>query len=118
MWMVDESLETARSEALRLKLILNIRADCDPRRNCHSFFASGTEKTRTTVPLSEAVASIVPDALRARQAIGVLCAWMTLMAERLRVSKRRTSPVVGAGGVGGTAEEESGDEEADGAGEG
>jgi hypothetical protein len=36
--------------------------------------ASGTLKTRTTVPLSEAVASIVPAALSDRQAMGVLCA--------------------------------------------
>ena len=43
---------------------------------------------------------------------------MTLIAERLRVSKSRTSPVVGAGGAAGTADEEWGDEEADGAGEG
>ena len=43
---------------------------------------------------------------------------MTLMAERLRLSKRRTSPVVGAGGAEGMAEDESGVEEAEGAGEG
>ena len=96
----------------------HIRALELPRRNCHSFFASGTEKTRTTVPLSDAVASIVPDALSARHAMGVLWAWMTLRAERLRVSKRRTSPVVGAGGAEGTDVDESGAEEGDGAGEG
>ncbi len=116
--MVEESLDKARSDDMRLKLILKIRADCDPLLNCHNFFASGTENTRTTVPLSDAVASIVPVALRARHAIGVLCAWMTLIAERLRVSKRRTSPVVGAGGAAGTAEDDKGDDEADGAGEG
>ena len=72
--MVDESDETANKVLMRLKLILHIRADELPRRNCHNFLASGTEKTRTTVPLSEAVANIVPAAFRARQAIGVLWA--------------------------------------------
>jgi len=57
---------------VRLKFILNIRADWEPLRNCQSFFASGTEKTRTTVPLSEAVASMVPVAFKARHAMGAL----------------------------------------------
>lgn len=42
---------------------------------------------------------------------------MTLRAESEMVSKSRTSPVVGAGGAGGIPEL-SGDEEAEGAGEG
>ena len=82
--------------------MLHILAEELPRLNCHSFLASGTENTRTTVPLSEAVASIVPVALSARQAIGDLCAWTTLRAEREIVSNSRTSPVVGAGGGPGT----------------
>ena len=104
MWMVDESEDTARSVEVRLKLMLHIRAEELPRRNCHSFLASGTENTLTTVPLSEAVASMVPVELSARQAMGDLCACITLRAEREIVSKRRTSPVVGAGGGPGTEE--------------
>jgi len=115
MWIVEESLETANKLEARLKFILNILADALPLLNCHNFFASGTENTRTTVPLSEAVANMVPEAFRANAAMGVLCAWMTLSAERERVSKRRTSPDVGAGGAG---REESGDEEDVGAGDG
>ena len=40
--------------------------------------------------------------------MGALCACMTLSAEREMVSKRSTSPVVGAGGAAGTDEGESG----------
>jgi hypothetical protein len=115
--MVELSEDTASNDDARLKLMLHILAEELPRRNCQSFLASGTEKTRTTVPLSDAVASIVPVELRARQAMGDLCAWMTLMAERLRVSKRRTSPVVGAGGAEGTDVEDRGTD-AEAAGEG
>lgn len=43
---------------------------------------------------------------------------MTLRAVSEMVSKRRTSPVVGAGGGAGIAEDERGVEEADGAGDG
>ena len=43
---------------------------------------------------------------------------MTLMADKVRVSKRRTSPAVDAGGAEGTVEEDNGDDEADGAGDG
>lgn len=70
-----------------------------------------------TVPLSDAVASIVPEAFKDKAAIGVLWACMTFRAEREMVSNRRTSPVVGAGGAGGTPEVK-GEEEAEGAGEG
>ena len=98
MWMVEESEETARSVPVKLKFMLHILADELPLLNCHNFLASGTEYTLTTVPLSEAVASIVPVELSAKHAMGDLCAWMTLRAEREIVSKRRTSPVVGAGG--------------------
>lgn len=97
--------------------MLHIRALLLPRRNCHNFLASGTLKTRTTVPLSEAVASMVPLALSERHAMGVLCAWMTLSAEREMVSNKRTSPVVGAGGAGGMPDER-GEDEAEGAGDG
>lgn len=45
-----------------------------------------------TVPLSEAVASMVPLLLRDTHASGVLCAWTMLVTDRERASKRRTSP--------------------------
>jgi hypothetical protein len=99
MCIVDESLETANKVDMRLKFKLHILADELPLLNCHNFFASGTLNTRTTVPLSEAVASIVPSELRDKHAIGVLCAWITFKAERERVSNRRISPEMGAGGA-------------------
>ena len=52
-----------------------------------------------TVPLSDAVASIVPVELIARKEIGDLCACRTLTTESERVSKRRTSPELGASDV-------------------
>lgn len=113
--MVELSLDTASRLDTRLKLILNILAEALPLLNCQSFLASGTENTRTTVPLSLAVASIVPVELRDKAAMGVLCAWMTFSAERETVSKRRTSPVVGAGGAG---RGERGEDEEVGAGDG
>lgn len=118
MWIVDESLDTARSVLAKLKFMLHILALELPRLNCQSCFASGTEKTRTTVPFSEAVASIVPVELRDKWATGDLCAWMTLRAERDMVSNNNTSPVVGAGGGPGTEEEDSGVEVAVGEGDG
>jgi hypothetical protein len=45
------------------------------------------------VPFSELVASIVPAWFSARYEIGALCAWIALATVRLRVEKRRTSPV-------------------------
>lgn len=74
MCIVLVSEETASNVLVRLKFILKILALEEPLLNCHSFLASGTLNTRTTVPLSEAVASIVPVELRAREAMGVLCA--------------------------------------------
>lgn len=47
------------------------------------------------VPLSDAVANIVPSLLRVMHERGDLCASTTLIASSLRVSKMRTSPVVG-----------------------
>ena len=117
MCIVELSELTLSNVLERLKLMLHIRALLLPRRNCQSFFASGTLKTRTTVPLSEAVASMVPVELRARQAMGVLCAWITFRADSVMVSNSSTSPVVGAGGAGGMPEDR-GEDEADGAGEG
>lgn len=49
------------------------------------------------VPLSEAVARSVPSVLRATCESGDLCASTTFTASSLRASKRRTSPVKGAG---------------------
>lgn len=46
-----------------------------------------------TVPLSLAVANMVPVALRHTCATGDLCAWMMLVTDRDTASKRRTSPV-------------------------
>lgn len=68
------------------------------------------------MPLSDAVASIVPVELSVRAAIGDLWAWITLRAVLSFVSNKRTSPVDGAGGWDGT--ELSGDEEDVGAGDG
>lgn len=58
------------------------------------------------VPLSEAVASKVPALLTVMQESGDRCASTTFIASSLRVSKRRTSPLVGGicvapGGPGG-----------------
>ena len=53
-------------------------------------------KTRIMVPLSDAVARRVPTSLTVMQDKGERCASTTLIASRLSVSKRRTSPLVGA----------------------
>jgi len=45
-----------------------------------------------TVPLSDAVASIVPVELMERKEIGDLCAWITLATVKERVENSRTSP--------------------------
>ena len=58
--------------------------------------------TRITVPLSDAVASIVPVELMERKEMGDLCACMTFATVNVRVEKRMTSPdcwVVGGGCV-------------------
>ena len=47
------------------------------------------------VPLSEAVARIVPSLFNTIQDSGDLCASTTLIASSLMVSNKRTSPVVG-----------------------
>lgn len=47
------------------------------------------------VPLSDAVASSVPSLLSVMHANGDRCASTTLMASSFRVSKIRTSPLVG-----------------------
>jgi hypothetical protein len=99
-----------------LKFRLKILADWDPLLNCHNFCAPGTENTLTTVPLSEAVASIVPVEFSAKAAIGALCACITFNAVLSLVSNKRTSPVVGAGAWGGIAD--NGEEEDVGAGDG
>lgn len=49
------------------------------------------------VPLSEDVARRVPSAFNATHERGDLCASITFTASSLRASKRRTSPVKGAG---------------------
>ena len=72
-----------------------MREGMEPRRNWYSFRASGTEKTRMMVPLSDAVARRVPSLLRAMHKSGERCASTTLMASSFTASKRRTSPLVG-----------------------
>jgi hypothetical protein len=47
------------------------------------------------VPLSDAVARIVPSLFRTTHESGDLCASTTLMASNFTVSNNRTSPVVG-----------------------
>jgi hypothetical protein len=49
-------------------------------------------QTRMTVPLSDAVAKMVPVELIERKEMGDLCAWITFATVRERVEKRRTSP--------------------------
>ena len=45
-----------------------------------------------TVPLSDAVAKMVPFELIERKEMGALCAWITFATVSERVEKRRTSP--------------------------
>ena len=78
-----------------LKAMLNILEGIEPLLNWYSLCASGTEKTRMIVPLSEAVASRVPSLLKVTQDKGDLCASTTLTASNLTASNIRTSPVVG-----------------------
>lgn len=75
--------------------MLYIFASRVPLLNWYSFSAPGILQTRITVPLSDALASIVPVELMARYEIGDLCAWMTLTTVLVRVEKRTTSPVCG-----------------------
>ena len=70
-----------------------IRASLAPLLNCHNFSAPGTLHTLITVPLSDAVASNVPEELTARQERGDLWAWMTLDTVSDVVENRITSPV-------------------------
>jgi hypothetical protein len=65
MWIVSESLATARSELARLKLRLQTRAGYVPLRNWATFSAPGTCQTRMTVPVSLALARSVPSLLSA-----------------------------------------------------
>lgn len=53
-----------------------------------------------TVPLSDAVARIVPVELIARKEMGDLCAWMTFATVSERVENSRTSPVCWPAGGG------------------
>jgi hypothetical protein len=104
---VSVSLLTTRSVPVMLKFILHTRALFVPRRYSPSFSAFGIENTRMTVPLSEAVASIVPWLFMAKAAMGDLCAVIMFCAVRVRVSKIRMVPVDDAGDGGGC--DESGD---------
>jgi len=73
--------------------MLNTRALFEPLRYSPSFLASGTLNTRMTVPLSEAVASMVPCELIAMAAMGYLCAWIMLTAVRVIVSNINIEPI-------------------------
>jgi hypothetical protein len=63
-----------------------------PRRNWKRFSPDGMEKTRITVPFSDAVARRVPSLLRARQPMVDWWAWIVFTASRVVASKIRTSP--------------------------
>lgn len=84
---------TARSDPTALKFMLNTLALLDPLRYSPSFLASGTLNTRMTVPLSEAVASMVPWELMAMAAMGDLCACIMLTAVKVIVSKIKIEPI-------------------------
>lgn len=47
------------------------------------------------VPLSEAVASIVPVELMAKKEMGALCAWITFATVLVAVENTKTSPDCG-----------------------
>ena len=94
-WIVSVAEDTHSSVAVMLKDIEKIRDGIDPRRNWYNLCASGTEKTRMIVPLSEAVASTVPSLFSTTRDNGDRCASTTFMASSLIVSKSNTSPVVG-----------------------
>lgn len=103
-WIVSVAEETQRSVAVALNAMLKMRAGREPRRNWASLRASGMEKTRIMVPLSEAVANFVPLLSMAMQESGARCASITLTACWVRASKIRTCPEVmeRCGDVGGT----------------
>ena len=62
---VSVAEETHKSVDVMLKAILKILAGIEPLLNWYNLPASGTEKTRMIVPLSEAVANFVPSLLKA-----------------------------------------------------
>jgi hypothetical protein len=93
--MVSVEEETQRRVDVVLKDMLKILDGIEPRRNWYSLRPSGTEKTRMIVPLSEAVAIRVPSLLSVIHANGDRCASITFMASNFKVSKMRTSPLVG-----------------------
>lgn len=72
MWTVSWADETANRVDIALKVIEYMRASRVPRRNWYNFSAPGILQTRMTVPLSEAVASMVPVELTAKREIGDL----------------------------------------------
>lgn len=94
-WTVSVEEETQSSVEVVLNDMLYILEGIEPRRNWYSLCPSGTEKTRIIVPLSEAVARSVPSPLSAMHASGERCASMTLIASSFKVSKIKTSPLVG-----------------------
>lgn len=94
-WTVSVDEETQRRVDVVLNDMLYILEGIEPRRNWYSLLPSGTEKTRIIVPLSDAVARSVPSPLRVIHANGERCASTTLMASSFRVSKIKTSPLVG-----------------------
>lgn len=95
IWMVSEADETQSSVVVTLKAMLYIREGIEPLLNWYSLLPSGTEKTRIMVPLSDAVAIIVPSLLNIMQDSGDLCASTTLIASSFEASNSRISPEVG-----------------------
>lgn len=92
---MSEAEETQRRVELRLKDMLYIVEGYVPRLNWYSFWPRGMENTRIIVPVSLAVASIVPSLLRHMQHKGERWASITLTAFSVRVSNTKTSPDVG-----------------------
>lgn len=71
-WTVSVADDTQSSVDVELNAMLKMRAGRVPLRNWASFCASGIEKTRMTVPLSDAVASFDPLLSIAMQDSGAL----------------------------------------------
>lgn len=92
---VSVAEDTQSKVDVELNAILKIRLGIEPLLNWNSFRADGMAYTRMIVPLSEAVASIVPASFTVTHESGDLWASTTLIASNFTVSKIRTSPLVG-----------------------
>ena len=72
------SEQTQRRAAVASNAIAHTLAGREPRRNVLSLRPLGSAKTRTMVPVADAVASSVPSALSARHRMGASCARIEL----------------------------------------